>query len=82
MLLSQVSCQILPKVKPPISNEKFIERLEISRRTAQTWRDEGLIEFFQIGSKIFYTEEGIEKFLNNHKINQSNHKGGPRNGRG
>jgi hypothetical protein len=46
----------------PISNEEFIKLMGVSRRTAQTWRDLGKIEFIQIGKKIFYSQEAIKKF--------------------
>lgn len=51
----------------PISNEDFIKLMGVSRRTAQTWRDLGKIEFIQIGKKIFYTQEAIEKFTEGNK---------------
>ncbi|CAH0994228.1 hypothetical protein EMA8858_00337 [Emticicia aquatica] len=35
-------------------NQEFLHVMNISKRTAQQWRDNGLIGFCQIGSKIYY----------------------------
>ena len=37
--------------------------MHISKRTAQTWRDEGKISFSQIGSKIYYKMKDVEVLL-------------------
>ena len=49
-----------------IDNEDFVDIMKIATRTAQRWRDEGKIAFSRIGAKIYYTEEDIEAFLENH----------------
>lgn len=46
-----------------ISNDEFVRLLSISKRTAQNWRDEGIIAFSQIGSKIFYQMSDIKALL-------------------
>ena len=46
-----------------LDNTEFIELLKISKRTAQNYRDNGMIAFSQIGNKIFYKSSDIEKFL-------------------
>jgi hypothetical protein len=40
--------------------------LKISRRTLQTWRDEGLIGFSQVVGKIYYNREEIDRLLLKH----------------
>ncbi|UPT68999.1 MAG: helix-turn-helix domain-containing protein [Sphingobacteriales bacterium JAD_PAG50586_3] len=52
-----------------IDNDEFIAEMKISRRTAQTWRDEGLINFYQIDRKIYYKQTDIDTFLEKHRIN-------------
>jgi predicted site-specific integrase-resolvase len=37
----------------------------ISGRTAQQWRDDGLIQFSQIGNKLYYRMSDINRFLDN-----------------
>ena len=52
-----------PKKDTFLDNQEFISLMKISKRTAQTWRDEGRISFSQIGSKIYYKFSDVEKFL-------------------
>ena len=47
-----------------LDNADFIQLFKISARTAQNWRDEGLIEYSQVKGKIFYRVEDVEKLLN------------------
>lgn len=44
-------------------NDALCKKLKVSKRTLQNWRDEGLIEFSQIGHKIYYTEKGVHQML-------------------
>jgi len=46
-----------------IENEEFLKLMKISRRTGQTWRDEGIISFSQQGKKIYYRMSDIKNFL-------------------
>jgi hypothetical protein len=65
--------------KPPqetfLDNPEFIQLMNISKRTAQTWRDEGIVSFSQIGSKIYYRMSDVQKLLDkNYKQAFSNKK--------
>ena len=55
-------------LKQPVSNEDFIKLMGISSRTAQNWRDKGVIEFYKIGDKIYYTWDSIHKMMETHKV--------------
>jgi hypothetical protein len=46
-----------------MDNEEFYKFMKISKRTAQTWRDEGIIAFAQVGGKIYYKMSDVEKML-------------------
>lgn len=46
-----------------VGNEEFMQMMSISKRTAQNWRDEGIIAFSQVGSKIYYSTADINKLL-------------------
>ena len=46
-----------------MDNQEFQTLMKISKRTAQTWRDEGRISFSQVGNKIYYKLSDVEKFL-------------------
>jgi hypothetical protein len=56
--LDQIQQEVSNKQKSPvdtfIDNQEFIQIMNVSKRTAQSWRDEGIISFSQIGSKIYY----------------------------
>ena len=54
-------------VKDFVGNDQFMEIMGISKRTAQTWRDEGVIPFSQIGSKIYYSRKDIDALMEKHK---------------
>lgn len=55
--------------KPPFKGETYLtdkevsERLKISRRTLQEWRNSGKIEFIQLEGKILYTESALQRLL-------------------
>lgn len=53
-----------------VSNEEFMRMMGISKRTAQTWRDQGLIAFSQIGGKIYYQSTDIEILMQSHRREQ------------
>ena len=50
-----------------LNNKQFMEMLDVSQRTAQTWRDEGKITFSQVGDKIYYKLSDVEKFIQNYR---------------
>jgi len=68
--LEELNLRLQPSAKQVkdmiIDNEDFVDIMKIATRTAQRWRDEGKIAFSRIGAKIYYTEEDIEAFLENH----------------
>ncbi|MDO9153886.1 MAG: helix-turn-helix domain-containing protein [Paludibacter sp.] len=44
-------------------NQEFMQLMNISKRTAQVWRDTKLIGFCQIGYKIYYRLLDIQNLL-------------------
>lgn len=46
-----------------LDNQEFMQLMNISKRTSQSWRDEGVISFSQIGSKIYYRMSDVQKLL-------------------
>jgi len=48
-----------------ITNAQFLELMEINSKTALTWRKNGKINFFQIGSKILYKVSDIQLLIKN-----------------
>lgn len=55
--------------RPTLNGERYLtdrelsERLKISRRTLQDYRNEGRISFLSLGGKILYKESDVQKVL-------------------
>lgn len=49
-----------------LDSSEVLSVLKISSRTLQNYRDQRLIPFSKIGSKIYYKASDIEKYLNDH----------------
>ena len=46
--------------------EEACRLLKVSKRTLQSYRDEGILSFSQIGGKIYFSASAIEEHLKNH----------------
>ncbi|SNV31913.1 Helix-turn-helix domain [Chryseobacterium taklimakanense] len=55
------------KTETYLNNKQFMEMMDVSLRTAQTWRDEGRITFSQVGNKIYYKLSDVEKFMQDYR---------------
>ena len=49
-------------------NQEFMLLMNISKRTAQEWRNKKIIEFSQVGNKNYYRLSDIKKLLNENYI--------------
>lgn len=49
-----------------LDNKEVCKILKITPRTAQNYRDKGILAYSQIGSKIYYRFTDIEKLLQKH----------------
>lgn len=65
-LQNQLNSQQPASKKSFMDNEEFLELMGISKRTAQSWRDEGKISFSQVGNKIYYKMSDVDKLLAEH----------------
>jgi len=45
-------------------NQEFMKLMNISKRTAQEWRNKKVINCSQVGNKIYYRLSDIQKLLN------------------
>lgn len=58
--------------KPLLNGEYYFtdsevaEKLKVSRRTLQEWRNNGQIAYFLLGGKILYAESDIQEMLENY----------------
>ncbi len=46
-----------------LSDKELSERLHISRRALQNYRNEGRVPYYQLGGKILYRESDIQRVL-------------------
>jgi excisionase family DNA binding protein len=57
--------------KPTLNGERYLtdaevsDRLKVSRRTLQDYRNEGRIPYYQLGGKILYRESDLQRLLEN-----------------
>jgi len=54
---------------PIFSTESVMKLMGVSRRTLQTWRDDGIIKFSSIKGKFYYRLSDIKTLLDNNLIN-------------
>ena len=52
-----------------LSNDAVCNLLQVSKRTMQSYRDNGAIIFSQIGHKCFYKASDVELFIQKQSIN-------------
>ncbi|MDT0642775.1 helix-turn-helix domain-containing protein [Zunongwangia sp. F363] len=50
-----------------LDNADFIQLFKITAKTAQNWREEGLIDYTQVKGKIYYNLKDITAFINRHR---------------
>ncbi|MGI4760526.1 MAG: helix-turn-helix domain-containing protein [Janthinobacterium lividum] len=49
-----------------MKHEEALQLLGVCTRTLQTWRNTGVIGFSQVGKKIYYPYEEVERLLRQH----------------
>lgn len=68
--IEQINKRLTEKEKEPkeqwLDNQELMQLLKISKRTAQHYRDSGLISFSQVGNKIYYKLSDVEEHLKRH----------------
>lgn len=65
--MDDIKATLNQKQKDPsdifVDNQEFLQLMNISKRTAQNWRDQGVISFSQVGSKIYYRMSDVQDLL-------------------
>lgn len=65
--IEAINTSIIKNNKEPedsfLDNQEFIQLMNISKRTSQSWRDEGIVSFSQVGGKIYYRMSDVQKLL-------------------
>ncbi len=55
-------------------NADLMALLHVSRRTLATWRDQGVISFSQFASKIYYSQQDVDIFLEKHHVKPTKYR--------
>lgn len=71
-VVTELNSRTKKSEKEFVGNDEFMELMGISKRTAQAWRDEGVIAFSQVRSKIYYSMTDIAKLMQEHRHGQYN----------
>ncbi len=72
--LSTIIQQEMKNRTPHLNGEKFLsnrdicQRLHISSRTLQDWRDTGVVPFIHIRGKILYRESDVLKLIEDNMV--------------
>ncbi len=63
--LEDRSCECRPMLKGEryLTDREVSQRLKISRRTLQDYRNDGRISYLLLGGKVLYRESDIERML-------------------
>ena len=56
----------IPYPEKFIDNSELLQLMKISKRTAQSWRDKGLIACVKIGGKIYYHHADVMAMMEKH----------------
>ncbi len=59
-----------------LTSKQASQVLQVSTRTLQTYRNQGIIPFIQFSREVRYHAEDIQQFLMDHYVKPSNWKGG------
>ena len=71
--LKQIQTDLVKKKKSNrnfIDNVEFCQLMQITDRTARTWRSKNLIPYSKLGKKIYYKLEHIEDLLTKRYISK------------
>ncbi len=69
LVILEISELINKNVRPTLVGQRFYtdaqlaEQLNISRRTLQDYRDNGLIAYYRLDGKILYADKDVDDFL-------------------
>ena len=68
--IDNINQRLSAKEKEPkekwLDNQELMQLLKISKRTAQHYRDSGMISYSQVGNKIYYRLSDVEELLKKH----------------
>ena len=57
-----------------LDNSELLQMMYISARTAQTWRDTGIMPYSKVGKKIYYDMRDVEALLERTRVGEPRRK--------
>ena len=63
-IIKAMNKPVTPEQIKIMDNTAFMDIMGISQKTAQTWRDTGVVSFSQVGNKIYYRITDIQELIN------------------
>lgn len=63
-LVKTINKPKVPEQIQIIDNNNFLDLMGISQKTAQSWRDTGVVSFSQVGNKIYYKISDVQELIN------------------
>jgi hypothetical protein len=78
-VISLLKTSPIPGENNVYTTQELAKKLSVSTKTIQNWRDSMLIEYSQVGHKIYYTGKSVEEFLANHSIKRNGYRYSKRN---
>lgn len=62
-------------LKDWLDNQDVCEILNVHKKTLQSFRDTGKLEYTKIGNKIYYSPEAVKEFIEKHSITKGGNDG-------
>jgi excisionase family DNA binding protein len=62
--------------------DQTCNKLGVSKRTLQKYRDNGMISFSQVRGKIYFRKQDLNEFMDRHRVKAFSRKGGKTSGYG
>lgn len=72
-IANAIKLPTIPNEIKTLDNSEFMRLMRISLKTAQSWRDAKLVNYSQIGNKIYYRISDIQELLDRN-YNKSKNK--------
>ncbi len=69
LVMLEITEWLKDEIKPSICNKRFMtdtqlaQRLGITKRALQDYRDRGIISYYRLDGKILYSEDDVDDFL-------------------
>lgn len=58
--------EAIPNESKILSNDEVLKLFKISSKTAQKWRDEGILKYFKLKGRIYYRQSDINSLIDDY----------------